>query len=388
MDDTHYRRFNDTIQKRLANSIWQGCTSWYVDESGHNSANWPGFTLSYRYLTRFSSLQAYRFTRALPSSLSTVDGVTVAEPQNRLEKFNADFMRRTLRFTFRTFMGPPFSAKAQRRVVNLFSAMTPGVGGVIVQQLSANGIPTQIITPKTSQADGVILYLHGGAFCLGSAKSHRSLTTRLAVEAGMPVWVPEYRLAPENPYPAGLDDALACYAELRKYYAAEQIVIGGDSAGGALTLALTLTLRERDERLPAALLLMSPVTDGTLSGHTLVSKYGEDPMLRRGWLEQALHWYKPPLDAQTHRPLEIDLTGLPPMLIQVGEQELLLSDSTRLAQHATDCGVPCRLEIHTARWHVFHLQANALQSARQAIRTLGVFARQQIVDQRHASTRE
>lgn len=388
VDDTHYRRFNDTIQKRLANSIWQGCTSWYVDESGHNSANWPGFTLSYRYLTRFSSLQAYRFTRALPSSLSTVDGVTVAEPQNRLEKFNADFMRRTLRFTFRTFMGPPFSAKAQRRVVNLFSAMTPGVGGVIVQQLSANGIPTQIITPKTSQADGVILYLHGGAFCLGSAKSHRSLTTRLAVEAGMPVWVPEYRLAPENPYPAGLDDALACYAELRKYYAAEQIVIGGDSAGGALTLALTLTLRERDERLPAALLLMSPVTDGTLSGHTLVSKYGEDPMLRRGWLEQALHWYKPPLDAQTHRPLEIDLTGLPPMLIQVGEQELLLSDSTRLAQHATDCGVPCRLEIHTARWHVFHLQANALQSARQAIRTLGVFARQQIVDQRHASTRE
>lgn len=378
VDDTYYRHFNSKIQARLANSVWQGCTSWYVDESGHNSTNWPGFSLSYRWLTRFSSLQAYSFTRALPSSLSTVDGVTVTEPQNRLEKFNASLLRRFLRVGFRSFMGPPFSAKAQRRVVNLFSALTPGGGAVILQKITANGVPTQIITPKASQADGVILYLHGGAFCLGSAKSHRSLTTRLAVAAGMPVWVPEYRLAPEHPYPAGLEDTLACYAELRKYYGAEQIVIGGDSAGGALTLALALSLRERGECLPAALLLMSPVTDGTLSGPTLVSKYGEDPMLRRGWLEQALHWYKPPLDADTHRPLEVDLAGLPPMLIQVGEQELLLSDSTRLAQHATHCGVACRLEIHAARWHVFHLQASSLQSARQAIRTLGVFARQQV----------
>lgn len=378
VDDRHYRRFNNKIQKRLANSVWQGCTSWYVDKSGHNSSIWPGFSLSYRCLTRFSGVQAYRFTSALPGSLSQVQGATVAEPQNSLEKFNASMLRRSLRFTFRAFMGPPFSAKAQRRVVNLFSAMTPGVGGVILQQITANGVPSQIITPKTSQADGVILFLHGGAFCLGSAKSHRSLTTRLAVAAGMPVWVPEYRLAPEHPYPAGLDDALTCYAELRKHYAAEQIVVAGDSAGGALALALALTLRQRDEHLPAALLLISPVTDGTLSGHSLVSKYGEDPMLRRDWLEQALHWYKPPLDADAHRPLEVDLAGLPPMLIQVGEQELLLSDSTRLAQHATDCGVPCRLEIHTARWHVFHLQALSLQSARQAIRTLGAFARQQV----------
>jgi cation diffusion facilitator CzcD-associated flavoprotein CzcO/acetyl esterase/lipase len=378
VDDTLYRHFNSRIQKRLSNSVWQGCTSWYVDESGHNSANWPGFSVSYRCLTHFSGVQAYSLTSALPDSLSHVEGVTVAEPQNRLEKFNAGMLRRSLRFNFRAFMGPPFSAKTQRRVVNMYSAMTPGVGGVILQQLTANNVPTHIITPKNSQADGVILYLHGGAFCLGSAKSHRSLTTRLAVAAGMPVWVPEYRLAPEHPYPAGLDDALACYAELRKYYAAEQIVVGGDSAGGALALALALSLRERGESLPTALLLISPVTDGTLSGPTLVSKHDEDPMLRRAWLEQVLHWYKPPLDADTHRPLEVDLGGLPPMLIQVGEQELLLSDSTRLAQHATDCGVPCRLEIHTARWHVFHLQANALQSARHAIRTLGAFARQQV----------
>lgn len=378
VDERRYRNFNQTLQKRLANSVWQGCTSWYVDAAGHNSTNWPGFSLSYRCLTRFSSVQAYHFTRALPDSLGLVNGVTVTESQNRLEKFNAGLLRRSLRFSFRTFMGPPFSAKTQRRVVNLFSALTPGGGGVILQQLTANGVPTQIITPKTSQADGVILYLHGGAFCLGSAKSHRAVTTRLAVAAGMPVWVPEYRLAPEHPYPAGLNDALACYAQLRNHYAAEQIVVAGDSAGGALTLALALTLREREEPLPAALLLISPVTDSTLSGPTLVSKYGEDPMLRRGWLEQALHWYKPALEASAHRPLEIDLTGLPAMLIQVGEQELLLSDSTRLAQQATHYAVPCRLEIHAARWHVFHLQALSLHSARQAIGTLGGFARQQV----------
>lgn len=257
----------------------------------------------------------------------------------------------------------------------------PGVGAVTQQTITANGVTTQVITPKSRQTEGVILYLHGGAFCLGSAYSHRSITTRLAAESGMSVWVPNYRLAPEHPYPAALDDALACYDALRKDYSAEQIVVGGDSAGGALSLALALTLRERGEPVPAGLLLISPVTDPTLSGPTLVSKYGEDPIIRRSWMEQALLWYNPPLDAQAHQPLNVDLQGLPPMLVQVGEQELLLSDATRLAEHAAHCAVACQLEIHAARWHVFHLQAFALQSARLAIRTLGVFAREQVATQ-------
>lgn len=381
VDPHHYQRFNSKVQQRLANTVWNGCKSWYVDKSGHNSTNWPGFTLSYRWLTRFSGLSAYRLTRARPSQLSTLGATTVAEPQNRLEKISANVLRGLLRFGFRSFMGPPFTATSQRRVINLLSPLMPGVGAVTQQTITANGVTTQVITPKSRQTEGVILYLHGGAFCLGSAYSHRSITTRLAAESGMSVWVPNYRLAPEHPYPAALDDALACYDALRKDYSAEQIVVGGDSAGRALSLALALTLRERGEPVPAGLLLISPVTDPTLSGPTLVSKYGEDPIIRRSWMEQALLWYNPPLDAQAHQPLNVDLQGLPPMLVQVGEQELLLSDATRLAEHAAHCAVACQLEIHAARWHVFHLQAFALQSARLAIRTLGVFAREQVATQ-------
>ena len=378
VDKDRYQRFNNKVQQSLIHTVWNGCKSWYVDESGHNSTNWPGFTLSYRWLTRFSSLQAYRLTHALPGKVGKAGGITVAEPQNSLEKLKAAVLRSFLRLVFQRFMRPPFAATTQRKIINLLSSLMPGVAAVTQRQITANGIPTKVITPKTSKIDGVILYLHGGAFCLGNAYSHRSITTRLAVEAGMPVWVAEYRLAPEHPYPAGSDDALACYDALRKDYVAEKIIVAGDSAGGALALALALTLRERGDSLPAGLLLMSPVTDATRSGSTLVSKFGEDPMISRGWLEQALHWYKLPLDAQTHHPLDIDLTGLPPMLVQVGSQELLLADSTRLAEHAANCGVACKLEIHAARWHVFQLQTFSLHSARQAIRTLAVFAQERV----------
>ena len=378
VDKTLYQRFNRKVQTRLASTVWNGCKSWYVDASGYNSTNWPGFTLSYRWLTRFSALQAYRLTRALPGSVGEAGGLTVAEPQSTLEKLSAGVLRTFLRTVFRRFMGPPFAVTTQRRIINLLSPLMLGVSAVTQRKISVNGVATQVMTPTVTQTDGVILYLHGGAFCLGNPYSHRSLTSRLAVESGMPVWVPDYRLAPEHPYPAASNDALACYDALRKDYEAEQIVIAGDSAGGALALALALTLCERGDNAAAGLLLISPVTDATRSGTTVVSKFGDDPMIRRGWLEQALQWYQLPADATSHRPLEVDLHGLPPILIHVGEQELLLADSTRLAEHAADCGVPCTLEIHAARWHVFHLQAVSLQSARAAIRRLALFAQEQV----------
>jgi len=376
VDDVRYRRFNTRIQQRLASTVWNGCKSWYVDETGHNSTNWPGFTLSYRWLTRFSGLQAYNLTRPLPGR---AEGVTVGEPQDGLEKLNAGCLRRFLRIGFRSLIGPPFGAGAQRGAVNLLSPLMPGVGGVIRYQIAAQGVPTQVVAPKRGEAGGAMLYLHGGAFCLGGPGTHRSITTRLAIESGMPVWVPDYRLAPEHPYPAALEDSLACYEALRRQgYGADKIVVAGDSAGGALALALALTLRDRGEAVPAGLLLISPVTDGTLGGPTLASRISEDPMIRREWLEQGLRWYNAPQGSAVHSPLEVDLHGLPPMLVQVGDQELLLSDATRLAEHATDCGVPCRLEVHAARWHVFHLQSFYLRSAARALRTLGRFARERV----------
>lgn len=378
-DEIRYRRFNTRIQERLASTVWNGCKSWYVDETGHNSTNWPGFTLSYRWLTRFSGLHAYSFTRVLSGPAGQAGGVTVAEPKGWFEVIIAGFLRQFLRIGFRSLIGPPFGPGVQRSVVNLLSLFMPGVSGVIKYRATVNCVPTQIVAPKHGEVGGAILYLHGGAFCLGAPGTHRSVTTRLAKESGMSVWVPEYRLAPEHPYPAALEDALACYDALRSQgYTADRIVVAGDSAGGAIALALALTLRDLGDTAPAGLLLISPVTDSTLGGSTLISRANEDPMIRRGWLEQGLLWYNPSARSAVHSPLEADLRGLPPMLVHVGDQELLLSDSTRLADHAANCGVQCRLEVHAARWHVFHLQSFYLRSAASALRTLGEFARERV----------
>ncbi|WGY70153.1 alpha/beta hydrolase fold domain-containing protein [Burkholderia cepacia] len=375
VDARRYRRFNAHVQQRLAGSVWSGCKSWYVDASGHNSTNWPGFTLTYRWITRFTGMAAYRFTRPLPEPAAPTRGAVVAPPAGGLEALAAASLRGFLRVAFRPLIGPPFGARMQRRVVALLSPLMPGVGGTLRYRLSAHGVPVEVVAPKRGDTGGAILYLHGGAFCLGGPHTHRGVTTRLANDAGLPVWVPDYRLAPEHPSPAALDDALAVYDAMRAQgHAPHRIVIAGDSAGGALALALAIALRERGDPAAAALLLISPVTDPALGGATLASRRHDDPMIRRGWLEQGLRWYHGAGSAVARGPLDTDLRGLPPMLVQAGDQEVLLSDAQRLADHASACGVPCRLEIHAARWHVFHLQAFYLRSARDALRTLAAFA--------------
>ncbi|XQM22833.1 flavin-containing monooxygenase (plasmid) [Burkholderia gladioli] len=377
VDPRRYRRFNLHVQRRLANSVWSGCKSWYLDAAGHNSTNWPGFTLSYRWLTRFSGLAAYRFSTVLPGLAGQAAGVIVAEPDGMLERLNASLLRGFLRFGFRSLIGPPSGVGFQRRVVGMLSLLMPGVGGVIRYRVPAGAVTTEVVAPKRGDTGGAILYLHGGAFCLGSPNTHRSVTTRLARESGMAVWVPDYRLAPQHPHPAALSDVLDTYATLRAQgYAPERIVVAGDSAGGALALALATALRERGEAMPAALALISPVTDVALRGETISTRSDDDPMIRRGWLEQGLRWYHGPDPAAVGGPLDTDLRSLPPMLIQVGDQEILLSDSLRLAWHANACGVRCTLEVHAGRWHVFQLQSFYLRSARDALRTLADFAAQ------------
>ncbi|VBB16015.1 alpha/beta hydrolase fold domain-containing protein [Burkholderia stabilis] len=381
VDARRYRRFNADVQQRLAGSVWSSCKSWYVDASGHNSTNWPGFTLTYRWITRFAGLRAYRFSHPLPDAPAPAPahGVVIAPPAGGLEALAAASLRGFLRVAFRPLIGPPFGARMQRAVVALLSPLMPGAGGTLRYRTSARRVPVEVVAPKRGDTGGAILYLHGGAFCLGGPHTHRGVTTRLANEAGLPVWVPDYRLAPEHPSPAALDDALAAYDAMRAQgHAPHRIVIAGDSAGGALALALAIALLERDEPAAAALLLISPVTDPALGGATLASRRHDDPMIRRGWLEQGLRWYHGAGSTTARGPLDTDLRGLPPMLIQAGDQEVLLSDAQRLAHHAASCGVPCRLEIHAARWHVFHLQSFYLRSARDALRTLAGFASERV----------
>ncbi|NKF22105.1 flavin-containing monooxygenase [Solimonas marina] len=366
-----HTRYNARVQQRLGATVWNGCKSWYVDANGHNSTNWPGFTFSYRWITAHRSLQAYRFEA--PDADAAGYSTRVLALQAMRERASAALLRGILRTSFRPLIGPPFPAPIQRAWVEALSTTMPGKAGTHRQRIRIADRPVEILRAPRERPSTALLYLHGGAFCLGSPRTHRSISTHLAHASGMAVWVPDYRLAPEHPYPAALDDALACFnAMLVHGYRPEQIAIAGDSAGGALALELALRLRELG-KTPAALAVISPVTDPSLSGDTVRDNAAIDPMLRRGWVEQGLRWYG---GADTPL-LERDLSGLPPTLIQVGEQEILLSDATRFAQRAVAQGVDLRLERHEARWHVFHLQSFYLQTAVDALQTMAAFCRAQ-----------
>ena len=371
-----YTRYNAQVQRRLGGTVWNGCKSWYVDANGHNSTNWPGFTYSYRWMAHHASLSAYHCSN-VDADATGYRHVTIAEPRELLERASAQLMRLVLRFGFRPFIGPPFPVFFQRRVVDVFALLMPARFGAHVQRERIAGRRVDIVrAPRSSSSadtsSAAILYLHGGAFCLGGPRTHRSISSRLALDSGLPVWLPDYRLAPEHPYPAAVDDALACLHEMnRRGYATDRIVIAGDSAGGALALDLALRLREQGQTA-AGLALISPVTDPLLRGDSLRTLAQDDPMIRNGWLQQGLGWYGKP---SSHSVLDADLRGLPPILIQVGEQEILLSDSTRLAEHAASQGVAVTLERHEARWHVFHLQSFFLRSGDAALATMADFCR-------------
>lgn len=305
----------------------------------------------------------------------------VTPPQSAFERFAAACLRVLARTTFRAWVGPPLSAPAQRMVSHLLSPLMLGAKGTNCFTTVMRGVASSIVKPADGIRPGAILYLHGGGFCLGHAGTHRAITTRLSRRSQLPIWIPNYRLAPEHPYPAALVDALRCYAGLRDQgYRSQEIVVAGDSAGASLALALALRLREHGEPPCAGLMLISPLTDPTLSGESIQAKLHDDPMLRVDWLKQALRWYECPADAMEHQPLQADLTGLPPLLIQVGSDEVLLSDAVRLAQRAVAHGVSCQLEIHQARWHVYHLQAFYLRSARDALDRLAEFAMRRVAE--------
>jgi len=390
------------VQTGLRGKVWNRCRSWYNDAAGHIPTNWPDTTLGYRRRVAWGSLKVYRPlfpvpglppaalpTETLPDTApalldAVLSAVAYDPPAGWREHAVAAAQRLALRHVFRRYMGPPHTAMQQRAFMEKLTGKPRPARGVAAAAVKLGGVDSEHLEPleMARSADGTpagaLLYLHGGAFCVGSPNTHRPLASRLARASGLPTWVPDYRLAPEHPFPAAIDDCLAAYRALRRVYPAERIVVGGDSAGGALALALALQLREGGEDLPAALLLLSPVTDP--SGHSASHQTREhaDPMIHRRWIEQAVGWYQLPADAMVHRPLELDLRGLPPLMIQVGDEEVLRDDSIRLAAHAARCGVPCRLELYRERWHVFQLAPGRMESSRLATEALARFAREAV----------
>ena len=255
----------------------------------------------------------------------------------------------------------------------------PPPGGTQVEPVDAHGVPAEWVVAAGVSAGPVVLYFHGGAYHLGSPARLRGLLALLSAAAQARVLSVGYRLAPEHPFPAAFEDALTAYRWLiASGTPARQVVIGGDSSGGGLALAALVALRDAGESLPGAAVVLSPWTDLDMGGESLQSLAAVDVMLTPDGVREAADWY---LAGQDPRhpyasPLYADLHGLPPVLIQAGDAEIIRDDSTRFAAAAQAAGVDVTLEIWPEMPHVWHAFAGLLPEADEAVERIGRWLRE------------
>ncbi len=288
-------------------------------------------------------------------------------------------LKTSLRRTLKKAFGPATPVPAQRRLVKRMALLMPAPAGVRRKPVDMGGVRGECVSGRLPRTKRAILYLHGGGYCIGSPYSYRVITGSLAKQADMVVFAVDYRLAPEHPHPAALDDALAAYRwMLADGFLPSRIAVVGDSAGAGLALSLCLALRNAHERLPAAVALMSPWVDLAGTGESFVTLAERDPMLSpeglRRWAREYLADLAP--DHPMCSPLYAELGGLPPMLIQVGSEEIVLSDSTRLTDRARKAGVEVRLHQFEGLWHDFQLHVGVLRESRAAIKEIAQFIQQ------------
>lgn len=292
------------------------------------------------------------------------------------------FTRALLRYALKPLARPATPLAFQRALLDSAARVMRSPRGLRVESMTLGNVPGRKLVPKNADGARHLLYLHGGAYVEGSSRSHTPLAGQVAAAARATAWLIDYRLAPEHPHPAAVDDALAAYrALLAANIPAGSIAIAGDSAGGGLTLATALAIRAAGLPLPCALVLLSPWTDLTLSGASMRDKRDVEPMLNPPWLDWAAGLYcgEAGEGRATLRtdpgvsPLFADLAGLPPMLVQVGSDEVLLDDSTCLAERARMAGVDLTLHVHEGFWHVFQAQAGLIAEADAAIAEIGAF---------------
>tara|TARA_R110001592_G_scaffold362770_1_gene678159 strand:+ start:6899 stop:7783 length:885 start_codon:yes stop_codon:yes gene_type:complete len=248
---------------------------------------------------------------------------------------------------------------------------------VHITPINAAGVSAEWLEPSESSPDNVILYLHGGGYFMGSPATHRGLVGHLAHACGVRALSVDYRLAPEHPFPAALEDSLTVYQwVLDQGVLPKNIIIAGDSAGAGLALATLVSLRDNQKPLPAMALCISPWTDLALTGESIETCAEIDPYISNDQLKLGSH-YMGKNDAKLPliSPLYADLQGLPPLLVHVGTDEILLSDSTRLAEKAKAAGVDVTLKVWEHMWHDFHMWAPYLPEANSAIAEMAVFVK-------------
>jgi monoterpene epsilon-lactone hydrolase len=279
------------------------------------------------------------------------------------------------------------AARAPLTLEELRATFTPGdrlhpvPDDVLAREVTAGGVPAHWLAAPGTDDGRVLLFLHGGGYELGSVRSDGELAARLGRAGGMRVLVPEYRLAPEHPFPAAIDDVLAAWRWLRadQGLSARSLAVAGDSAGGGLAVALLVALRDAGEELPAAATLMSPTVDLTSSGASMTERVDQDPISTPAMLRQFAADYLAGADPRTPlaSPLFASLAGLPPLLVQVGTADLLLSDAERLAAAATEAGVDVTLQVGEGLPHVYQLLLGTPEAA-AATEQIGKFLRARV----------
>ena len=250
--------------------------------------------------------------------------------------------------------------------------------GVRKQSADVNGLDVLWLTPKGAPDDKLLVYLHGGAYIMGGIATHRQIVSHIARAACVRALLPEYRLAPEHPFPAAVEDAVSLYrALLADGYAPENIVFAGDSAGGGLTMATLLSLRDAGDPMPAGACLLSPWLDLAGTGETMTTHARRDPWFKPDDMPVVASYYCEPAQLRNPivSPVYADLSNLPSLYIQVGAEEILLSDSTRAAEKIEAAGGKIDLEVWPGMWHVFQAFVHLMPESRMAVRKIGAFAR-------------
>ncbi len=273
-------------------------------------------------------------------------------------------------------LGEPGDWSAARKTYLAALVAHPTPDGVTIDEVDMGGIPATLVAPENTETDRVMLYIHGGGYVAGSPAGYHGLAGNYAKLLKAKVFVPDYRLAPEHPFPAALDDVLAAYKWLLEQgYPSSSITFSGDSAGGAMVVSVMVMARDAGLPLPAGGVALSPWANLEYSGSSLDTRDGIDPTVNRtgltlmskAFLNGALR------NSPEASPVFADVRGLPPILVHIGESEVMLSDAIRLAAHLAENRVRVTLEVWPGMFHVWHMFAAILPEGMQALQDAAAF---------------
>jgi acetyl esterase/lipase len=296
--------------------------------------------------------------------------------------FRGELLRIAVRATLKQPDDRPPDANEIRARLDRYTLLAPRPPkGVRTERSTVGGVPSMRVTDPDTEADKHVLYLHGGAYCHGRPSHYRDFIWRIARRARASVHVLDYRLAPEHPFPAAIDDAVGAYKALLAAGAdPKRVVVMGDSAGGGLTFASLLRLRDEGAPMPAVAVAMSPWTDLTLGSKSASLFARTDPMLSVGQARVFARWYAGTVDLRHPyiSPVYGDPTGLPPALIQVGSDEILRDDTVRMTERLRKAGVEVQCEVWPRMPHVWQMFARLVPESRLAIDHIGAFMRRRL----------